>query len=62
MLTHSFNRADLKWKLLTASTKQYISGIVTPDLGGKATTMKWHKQLLTILRKVGIHNESDDVW
>ncbi|GAX00808.1 3-isopropylmalate dehydrogenase [Secundilactobacillus silagei] len=61
MLTHSFNRADLATEITDGINQTVAAGVVTPDLGGKATTDEMTKTIINHIKESRHSYESDHV-
>lgn len=56
MLANSFDRQDLSDTIMTAVDQAIDDQIVTPDLGGTATTDEVTDTIIKTIKKVGQHN------
>lgn len=61
MLTHSFDRADLAAEITDGINQTVATGIVTPDLGGKATTTEMTKAIINYIKESRHSYESNHV-
>lgn len=61
MLTHSFNRDDMAKEISDAINQTVADGIVTPDLGGHATTDEMTETIINYIKESRHSYESDHV-
>ncbi|WP_203650955.1 3-isopropylmalate dehydrogenase [Secundilactobacillus yichangensis] len=61
MLTHSFNRDDMAKEISDAINQTVAAGIVTPDLGGQATTEEMTKTIINHIKESRHSYEPDHV-
>lgn len=62
MLTHSFNRDDMAKEISDAINQTVTAGVVTPDLGGHATTDKMTETIINYIKESRHSYEPDHVW
>jgi len=61
MLTHSFNRDDMAKEISDAINQTVTAGVVTPDLGGHATTDKMTETIINYIKESRHSYEPDHV-